>query len=665
MYARHVVFGEDRRAFEEGRFWFQDGLHAAEPLYPFDSFVFEYAVVAMNQSISRLFVAPTSLGHECRLLNGYIYLSANPVTDEATLERRTELFAGRSGYYYEHWNELYEGWLEKVEAATTELAGLEVPEMPEVEDESIVTDGRGLGSSHALLHAYDRLLEGVDRIFQYHFEFLLLGYGAYLAFYEQCRERFPDISDQTIAKMVSGYRCARPAPRRGASAARTTRSRARRVRDSRRRRGRARARREPRRQRCRRTVARRLRADQGPVVLLLLRDRRLPPPPPLVDRRHQAPGPERSAPTSRDSTPARTSRFLARLRSPSVSASPRGTARCSRRSYARPSTRASRSPARCSPTSRTITSTSTTATSRSSGTRCASSVRSWRAIGFLGDGEDVFLLRHDEVRSALEELRLDWSSGGAGVARGPLVWPPLVERRRAIYDAMYAWAQPPALGPLHEEITDPITIMLWGITDERVRDWLSSDGDAVRDTDRVPGIPRGGRGLGARAAAGGPARRARGRRDPGRAGHLAELDAGLPPDRRQPSSTPAGSCAMRRSSPGSTGCRRSSERARGPSGSGRATGCASMPRGSRDDPRLGLGVCSGGRWGCLGGHDHHVARVERRGDRSRPDGGLEKALEQPSPLIRGLLGPRCRDREDHPEPAERQRARRNGAWPQA
>ena len=38
MYARHAVFGEARRGFEESRFWFQDGLHAAEPLYPFDSF---------------------------------------------------------------------------------------------------------------------------------------------------------------------------------------------------------------------------------------------------------------------------------------------------------------------------------------------------------------------------------------------------------------------------------------------------------------------------------------------------------------------------------------------------------------------------------------------------------------------------------------------------
>ena len=292
MYARHAVFGEARRGFEESRFWFQDGLHAAEPLYPFDSFLFEYAVVAMNQASSRLFVDPRSLGVECRLLNGYVYLSANPVTDEATLERRAELFAGRAGHYYEHWDELYEGWLEKVEAATTELAGLEVPEMPEVEDESIVTDGRGLGSSHALLHAYDRLLEGVDRIFQYHFEFLGLGYGAYLAFYERCRERFPDISDQTIAKMVSAIdvlvlrpddelrRLARLAVELGVSRQVASADE------------RGRARREPRRQRCRRTVARRLRADEGPVVLLLLRNGRLPPPPPLVDRRHQAPGPD-------------------------------------------------------------------------------------------------------------------------------------------------------------------------------------------------------------------------------------------------------------------------------------------------------------------------------------------------------------------------------------
>ena len=42
--------------------------------------------------------------------------------------------------------------------------------------------------------------------------------------------------------------------------------------------------------------------------------------------------------------------------------------------------------------------------------------------------EDVFFLRHDEVRSALEELRLVWSSGGAGAALGPVA---LARDRRA------------------------------------------------------------------------------------------------------------------------------------------------------------------------------------------------------------------------------------------
>ena len=34
----------------------------------------------------------------------------------------------------------------------------------------------------------------------------------------------------------------------------------------------------------------------------------------------------------------------------------------------------------------------------------------------------------------------------------------------------------PALGRLPEEITDPLSVMLWGVTTERAREWLSSDG---------------------------------------------------------------------------------------------------------------------------------------------------------------------------------------------
>ncbi len=93
---------------------------------------------------------------------------------------------------------------------------------------------------------------------------------------------------------------------------------------------------------------------------------------------------------------------------------------------------------------------------------------------FLAEAEDVFYLRHDEVRSALEELRLWWSAGGAEAARGPGRWPTIAARRRSIYQSMREWAPPAALGEAPEAITDPMTVMLWGITTERVKEWLAS-----------------------------------------------------------------------------------------------------------------------------------------------------------------------------------------------
>src|SRR5262249_12628850 len=95
----------------------------------------------------------------------------------------------------------------------------------------------------------------------------------------------------------------------------------------------------------------------------------------------------------------------------------------------------------------------------------------------LADQEDVFYLRHEELREALEELRMDWSTG-AGVARGPSYWPPIVRRRKSIYEAMRTWAPPPALDREPEAILDPVPTMLYGITGQRIQEWLSAVGDA-------------------------------------------------------------------------------------------------------------------------------------------------------------------------------------------
>ncbi|HMN29279.1 MAG TPA: hypothetical protein PKE45_14105, partial [Caldilineaceae bacterium] len=50
------------------------------------------------------------------------------------------------------------------------------------------------------------------------------------------------------------------------------------------------------------------------------------------------------------------------------------------------------------------------------------------------------------------------------------------KRRRAIHQALKEWSGPPALGAPPEVVTEPFTVMLWGITSDSVAAWLSSGG---------------------------------------------------------------------------------------------------------------------------------------------------------------------------------------------
>jgi hypothetical protein len=95
FYSYDMLFSEERRGFDESRFWFHDRLHYAEPFHPFDAVYHRYLIAGFNQGSARLFVVPPSLGLEVRILNGYVYLSGNSVTDEVTLARRAALFATR------------------------------------------------------------------------------------------------------------------------------------------------------------------------------------------------------------------------------------------------------------------------------------------------------------------------------------------------------------------------------------------------------------------------------------------------------------------------------------------------------------------------------------------------------------------------------------------
>jgi pyruvate,water dikinase len=57
------------------------------------------------------------------------------------------------------------------------------------------------------------------------------------------------------------------------------------------------------------------------------------------------------------------------------------------------------------------------------------------------------------------------------------------EKRKQILAAARKWAQPPALGVPPAEVAEPFTVMLWGITTDKVKEWLkgvdATKGEAV------------------------------------------------------------------------------------------------------------------------------------------------------------------------------------------
>ncbi len=84
------------------------------------------------------------------------------------------------------------------------MTELDFDPLPEMEDMEVITSGAGTGSGHTMIANYHELLEQAIQLWQYHFEFLNLGYAAYLDFFGFCKQAWPSIPDLAIAKMVAG-----------------------------------------------------------------------------------------------------------------------------------------------------------------------------------------------------------------------------------------------------------------------------------------------------------------------------------------------------------------------------------------------------------------------------------------------------------------------------
>jgi pyruvate,water dikinase len=489
MYPYYALFDERRRAEDEKRFWFWNSMHFPEPMPAFDVVCIDGPYQALGNWQNRVFAVPPAMGIDYRCVNGYIYISGNPVSDPEKIAERAEFFQKRAGYYYEHWPELYDRWRARMEALIAELSALRVPELPEYEPDEVAFEEDRNTSFYEVLDAYGRLLRLGDLMWQHHFEFLLLGYGAYATFAELCKANLPEIPDQHIAQMVAGIDVILFRP--DAELKRLAR------------------------------LALELGVDgcfqQGRTPAEIDAELELS----EAGRRWLAELEAIKEPWFNMATGDGLYHYYRSWQDdPSIPyASLIGYVQALKAGerIERPTEEILRERERLAEEYGALLDEETRKSFfellRLSQTvfpyveehkfpcdywfltRWWNKVREFGALlarhGFLEEGEDVFQLSRYEVAQALDELTLSWATGGQPL--GPKHWPAIAARRKALLARLGEWTPPPALGAVPDAVTDPALVMLWGVTTERVREWARHEtgGGVLTGAPASPGVVEG------------------------------------------------------------------------------------------------------------------------------------------------------------------------------
>ncbi|MAU00401.1 MAG: PEP-utilizing protein mobile subunit [Anaerolineaceae bacterium] len=474
MYSWYHLSTADRRELDENRFWFQDRLHHPNVLYPYDEIFSECWWHALGVFNTRIFALPPAFGVDQRVINGYLYASPIPVADPEEIGKRAEIYRKRAGHYYENWNDIYGQWKHKTTAKFEELKSIHFEKLPDLEDESVVFSHVGSSSGHKLIEQFNRMILIMYETFQWHFELLNIGYAAYLTFFGFCREAFPQISDQTISLMVGGMNIDIYRPddelKRLAKKARQL------------------------------NLADLFSQEADPTQLFASLETSSEGKQWLADWQQTA------DPWFRVATdpghPGGYHNYKTWLEDPQIPLAyikdyilrlQQGE------NIDRPTAQIKAERDRITAEYRNLL-----APEDQPGFDAMVDLARlvfvyieehmlyidhwmwstfWQksrqladvfvAMNYFQDAEDMFFLRRHEVMEALYDLVAGWSVGSA--PRGWGYWEPIITKRRKIYELLKTWDAPPALGTPPETVTEPFTVMLWGITTEKVNEWLNKE----------------------------------------------------------------------------------------------------------------------------------------------------------------------------------------------
>ena len=206
MYPSHYLFSKERGEWESKQFWYLDKIHAPEPMPPLDLIFQEAWQISLSQYTTRVFCIPPAQGIAQRMVGPYMYICAIAPPPEEVIGEKAQRFEKRVFYVFEHYDELWDKWLNKFKALGKEMEAIEVPkELPKfVPEDQVLPTPTGCYVSYDILENFNNLVNQMFKGWQYHFEMLNLTYLAYLMFGDVCRKLFPGISESAIGKMVAG-----------------------------------------------------------------------------------------------------------------------------------------------------------------------------------------------------------------------------------------------------------------------------------------------------------------------------------------------------------------------------------------------------------------------------------------------------------------------------
>jgi pyruvate, water dikinase len=488
MYSYSLRFGEARRDYEDSMFWFRDAIHLPTVMPPWDVTLVQWAFGSLGAYNSRHYLVPPAMGIDIRILNGYMYCTPVPVADPEEIGARVPHFLERAGFYYANWNELYAKWMDKARDVISRIEAVEFHPLPDMVALEVVTGAAGRSNMYDLNKGYHDVLDVALELWQYHFEFLNLGYAAYLDYFMFCKQVFPNIPDLSIAKMVAGIdvdlfrpdqelrRLARLGVELGLTDALTTGSV----------------------DEALAAVAAHANGTQwlaeyetaqypwfnysngsgfyhsdavwadrldipwsfmrGYIGKLLLGEQIDTPTEEVIAERDRIAAEYLDLLDGDDKA-----NFEAKLG-----------------------------------LSRTVFHYVENHNFYVEHWGLSVVWRKMRELsnvfvkeGFWSDPNDIFMLRKEEVSDAIGDLTFAWGAGVA--AAGPAHWPAIVAKRRAIIDVLNAWDAPPALGEPPEVVTEPFTVMLWGITSDSISKWLGgmTDTGGISGFAASPGVVEG------------------------------------------------------------------------------------------------------------------------------------------------------------------------------